>query len=71
MEEILLDRVLSRMMNELEGEDAIKVNNLLEKDLQEEVSSFFYERFPNMNDFFEEEIKNIQEEILNKYSKNN
>ncbi len=57
------------MMNELNEEDASKVNKLLEKDLQGEVSSFFYEKFPNMNDFFEEEIKSIQEEIEKKYTK--
>jgi len=69
VEDLLLDRVLSRMMNELNEEEASKVNKLLEKDLQGEVSSFFYEKFPNMNDFFEEEIKSIQEEIEEKYTK--
>ena len=69
MEEILLGRVLSRMMNELEGEEAERVALLLEDDKQEEVSSIFYNKFPNIDDFFLEEIKEIQEEILIKYSK--
>jgi len=69
VEDVLLDRVLARMMSELNEEDAQKITVLLEEEKQEEVSSIFCEKFPNMNDFFIEEIEIIQKEILDKYSK--
>ncbi|MFA7142019.1 MAG: DUF5663 domain-containing protein [Candidatus Paceibacterota bacterium] len=61
--DIVLERVLLRLMNELEEEDAKDLNELLEKGKDEEVATILYEKFPNIDEIFNEEINKFKQEL--------
>jgi len=61
--DIVFDRVLIRLMNELSEEEANEFNNLLENEKEDEVAKVLYAKFPNINDIFDEEIEKVKEEL--------
>ncbi|MDD4661876.1 MAG: hypothetical protein PHG24_01165 [Candidatus Pacebacteria bacterium] len=67
--DIVLDKALVRLMNELEEEEAKKLNELLDNGKQDEVAIFLYNKFPNINDIFDEEIEKIKGKLVQEYGK--
>ncbi|MGI6341148.1 MAG: hypothetical protein ACOX0B_02995 [Minisyncoccales bacterium] len=66
--DIVLDRVLLRLMNELNESEAMELNELIENDKQDEAAINLYQKFPNLDEIFDEEIKKIREELVKKYA---
>ena len=58
--DIVLDKTLLRLMNELEEEESVQINELLNNNEQDKVAMYLYEKFPNINDIFDEEIEKIK-----------
>lgn len=67
--DIVLDRTLLRLTKELNIEEVEKMNELLESDKQDEVATMLYQKFPNINDIFDEEINIIKAQLVQKYGK--
>lgn len=67
--DIVLDKALVRLMNEMEEEEAKKLNELLDSGNQGDVAVFLYNKFPNINDIFDEEIEKIKEKLVQEYGK--
>ncbi len=65
--DVVLDRTLLRLMNELNEDEANQINELLENDKQGEVAKILYQKFPNINDIFDEEIDIIKAQLVQKY----
>lgn len=67
--DIVLDRTLLRLTKDLNTEEIEKMNELLESDKQDEVATMLYQKFPNINDIFDEEINIIKAQLVQKYGK--
>lgn len=65
--DIILDRALLRLMNELNEEEARHLNELLNNNDQEKVAKALYIKFPNIDEIFDEEIENIKKELEKAY----
>lgn len=61
--DIVLERVLLRLMQSLEEESAKDLNELLEKGKDEEVATILYEKFPHIDEVFDEEINKFKQEL--------
>lgn len=67
--DIVLDRTLLKLTKELSTEEAKQINELLENDKQDEVAVILYQKFPNINDIFDEQIDIIKAELIKEYGK--
>lgn len=61
--DVVLDKVLLRIMNELTDEEAKEMNELFESGEEEKIAQVLYKKFPNINDIFDEEIEKTKEDL--------
>lgn len=63
--DVVFGNVLLQLLNELNDEEAKELNRLLEAEKQDEAGHFLYNKFPNLDQMFDAEIKRIKEKLIN------
>ncbi len=64
MSEVVYERVLLRVVEELSDEEATELNNLFEKGNMEKIDQYLRDRVPDFASILKKEIEKYQEEMI-------
>jgi hypothetical protein len=66
MSDIVSSKIILKVMETINGEEANELNGYLESGLMGKVDSFLNEKVPNFSNIIQTELNNLQEEMLKK-----